>query len=131
MTEIPHWRCLLARTWLENGQPDYHVVADGHWLVFDVSLAALYTLTGGEFEPAAPPGRALTAAGLKHLQAIRAGPRVRSRTAGRERAGHLAAAAGRYRAWGALPAARAGNDRVVARMPATPQRLGKDELDDR
>jgi hypothetical protein len=33
-------------------------VADGHWLVFDVSLAALCMLTGAEFseefEPAAP-----------------------------------------------------------------------------
>jgi hypothetical protein len=56
ITEIPYWRCLLARTWRENGQPDYHVVADGHWLVFDVSLAALYTLPGGEFEPAAAQG---------------------------------------------------------------------------
>jgi hypothetical protein len=56
MTEIPHGRRLLARTWLENGQPDYHVVADGHWLVFDVSLAALYTLTGGERDlPARSP----------------------------------------------------------------------------
>ena len=35
MTEIPHQRCLLVRTWLENGQPDYAVVADGHWLVFE------------------------------------------------------------------------------------------------
>ena len=56
-TEIPQWHCLLVRTWLENGEPDYHVVADGHWLVFDVSLSVLYTLTGeefsGEFEPAA------------------------------------------------------------------------------
>jgi hypothetical protein len=57
MTEIPQWCCLLVRTWPENGEPDYHVVADGHWLVFDVSLSVLYTLTGeefsGEFGPAA------------------------------------------------------------------------------
>ena len=57
MTGIPQWRCLLVRRWLENGGPDYHVVAGGHWLVFDVSLSVLYTLTGeefsGEFEPAA------------------------------------------------------------------------------
>ncbi len=57
MTEIPHWRCLLVRTRPENAEPDYHVVADGHWLVFDASLSVLYTLTGqefsGEFEPAA------------------------------------------------------------------------------
>ena len=48
------------RTWPENGEPDYHVVADGHWLVFAVSLSVLYTLTGeefsGEFEPAAHQG---------------------------------------------------------------------------
>jgi hypothetical protein len=57
MTEIPHWRCLLVRTWPENAEPDYNVVADGHWLVFDASLSMLYTLTdeefSGEFEPAA------------------------------------------------------------------------------
>ena len=65
MTEIPQWCCLLVRTWLENGEPDYHVVADGHWLVFAVSLSVLYTLTGeefsGEFRARSPPGRALTA----------------------------------------------------------------------
>jgi hypothetical protein len=46
-----------VRTRLENGEPDYHVVADGHWLVLAVSLSVLCTLTGeefsGEFEPAA------------------------------------------------------------------------------
>jgi len=60
MTEIPQWCCLLVRTWPENGEPDYHVVADGHWLVFAVSLSVLCTLTGeefsGEFEPAAHQG---------------------------------------------------------------------------
>jgi len=59
MTGIPPWRCLLVRTWPEKREPDYHVVADGHWLVFDVSLGVLYTLTGeqfsGEFKPAASP----------------------------------------------------------------------------
>jgi hypothetical protein len=55
MTEIPHWCCPLLRTWPENAEPEYHVVADGHWLVFDVSPGVLYTLTGGEFEPAASP----------------------------------------------------------------------------
>ena len=57
MTEIPQWRCLLVRTWPENGEPDHGVVADGRWLVFGVSLSVLDTLTGeefsGEFEPAA------------------------------------------------------------------------------
>jgi hypothetical protein len=42
---------------LENGEPDYRVVADGHWLVFDVSLDVLCTRAGkefsGEFAPAA------------------------------------------------------------------------------
>lgn len=38
MTEIPQGRCLLVRTWPENGEPDHGVVADGRWLVFDVSL---------------------------------------------------------------------------------------------
>ena len=64
MTEIPQWCCLLVRAWLENGEPDYHVVADGHWLVFAVSLSVLCTLTGeefsgefsGEFGPAAHRG---------------------------------------------------------------------------
>ncbi len=45
----------MARIRPENAEPDYQVVADGHWLVFDVSLGMLYTLTGeqfsGEFEP--------------------------------------------------------------------------------
>ena len=54
--EIPCWRCLLVRTRPENAEPEYHVVADGHWLVFDASLSVHYTLTGeefsGEFEPA-------------------------------------------------------------------------------
>ena len=43
MTEIAHWRCLV-RMWLANGEPDYNVMADGHWLVFDVSLSVLYEL---------------------------------------------------------------------------------------
>ena len=59
MTEIPQWRCLLVRTWPENAEPAYHVVADGHWLVFDMSHRVLCTLTGeqfsGEFQPAASP----------------------------------------------------------------------------
>lgn len=59
MTEIPHWRCLLARTWPQNAEPAYHVVADGHWLVFDVSPGVPCTLTGeqfsGESGPAACP----------------------------------------------------------------------------
>jgi len=29
MTEIPLWRCLLVRTWPENVESDYQVVADG------------------------------------------------------------------------------------------------------
>jgi len=41
MTGIPPWRCLLVGTWPEKREPDYHVVADGHWLVFDVSLGVL------------------------------------------------------------------------------------------
>lgn len=57
MTEIPRWRCLLVRMCLENGEPDYRVVDDGHWLVFDAGLDVLHTLTGkefsGEFAPAA------------------------------------------------------------------------------
>ena len=56
-TEIPQWRCLLVRTWPENGEPDHGVVADGRWLVFGVSLSVLDTLAdeefSGEFEPAA------------------------------------------------------------------------------
>ena len=55
MTEIPHWCCPLVRTWPENAEPEYHVVADGHRLVFDVSPGVLRALTGGEFEPAASP----------------------------------------------------------------------------
>ena len=59
MTGIPHWCCLLVRTWPENAEPAYHVVADGHWLVFDMSHRVLCTLTGeqfsGEFQPAASP----------------------------------------------------------------------------
>ena len=47
----------LVRTWPENGEPDHGVVADGRWLVFDVSLSVLDTLAdeefSGEFEPAA------------------------------------------------------------------------------
>lgn len=57
MTGIPQWRCLLVRTWPENGEPDHDVVASGRWLVFDVSLSVPGTLTdeefSGEFEPAA------------------------------------------------------------------------------
>jgi len=57
MSEIPQGRCLLVRTWPENGEPDHGVVADGRWLVFDVSLCVPDTLAGeefsGEFEPAA------------------------------------------------------------------------------
>ena len=59
MTGIPHWCCLLVRTWPENAESAYHVVADGHWLVFDMSHRVLCTLTGeqfsGEFQPAASP----------------------------------------------------------------------------
>ncbi len=59
MTGIPRWCCLLVRTWPENAEPAYHVVADGHWLVFDMSHRVLCTLTGeqfsGEFQPAASP----------------------------------------------------------------------------
>ena len=72
MTEIPQWCCLLVRTRPENGEPDYHVVADGHWLV--VSLSALYTLTGEEFswefEPAAHTGPRLDGLGLAGLTSV-------------------------------------------------------------
>jgi hypothetical protein len=57
MTEIPQWRCLIVRTWLEDGEPDYEVVADGHWLIYDMSFRMLIELTGqaftDEFAPAA------------------------------------------------------------------------------
>ena len=90
-TEIPQWRCLLVRTWLENGEPDYHVVADGHWLVFDVSLYVLYTPTdeefSGEFEPAAPRprpggGRAETPQGDPDWPRIRSARQARERVTG-------------------------------------------------
>jgi hypothetical protein len=49
MTEIPQWRCLLVRTGPENGEPDHGVVPDGRWLVFDISLSVLDTLTDEEY----------------------------------------------------------------------------------
>lgn len=50
MVEVPEWRCLLVRERIrDDGDEDYEVVADGHWLIYSLDKYVLITLDDETF----------------------------------------------------------------------------------
>ncbi len=81
MTEIPPWRCLLVRTWPENGEPAYH--RDQFTVTVTLELVSLRFLDGPHgagtrrhqraAPPAAPPREISFTAGRAAITSARHG----------------------------------------------------------
>ena len=81
MTEIPPWRCLLVRTWPENGEPAYH--RDQFTVTVTLELVCLRFLDGPHgagtrrhqraAPPAAPPREISFTAGRAAITSARHG----------------------------------------------------------